>query len=273
MKLIDGNNFISHYLKISKPFIAGKIGGAELKLLYAYLNNIKQSQADIIEVSTISGVQPYNKENVAKYANCLLDALSSVDALAMWDRVIPGFEQHICEKSECYPIRLHDLEPYYYDEKPWCHQLKGKNVLLISPFTESAKKQYAQKDKVWPYGLLPDFNLLTIKYPTSNLLSKNPVDKSIFDFVNETNDKIDKVDFDVAIIGAGAASLLLASHIKQQGRSAIHMGGATQILFGIRGNRWDNFPQFQKFFNEHWIRPSKDETPEKANLAESGCYW
>ena len=51
------------------------------------------------------------------------------------------------------------------------------------------------------------------------------------------------------------------------------MGGATQVLFGVKGNRWDGIPEFQKYFNEYWVRPSKEETPEKANLAEDACYW
>ena len=39
MNIIDGNNFMKHHLKNDRFFAAGKIGGAELKLLYYYLNN------------------------------------------------------------------------------------------------------------------------------------------------------------------------------------------------------------------------------------------
>jgi len=51
------------------------------------------------------------------------------------------------------------------------------------------------------------------------------------------------------------------------------MGGSTQVLFGIRGKRWDNISEFHTFFNEHWTRPSKEETPEKVELVEGACYW
>jgi hypothetical protein len=50
------------------------------------------------------------------------------------------------------------------------------------------------------------------------------------------------------------------------------MGGATQLLFGVLGNRWQD-RDVSKFFNEHWKRPYPQETPEKANTIENACYW
>lgn len=47
------------------------------------------------------------------------------------------------------------------------------------------------------------------------------------------------------------------------GKKAIHMGGATQMLFGIKGKRWED--EYGEFMNEHWIRPSKEETPINAD--------
>ena len=45
--------------------------------------------------------------------------------------------------------------------------------------------------------------------------------------------------FDVAIIGCGAYGMPLAAMLKQAGKQAIHLGGATQLLFGIKGKRWE----------------------------------
>jgi hypothetical protein len=67
---------------------------------------------------------------------------------------------------------------------------------------------------------------------------------------------IDGKDFDVAIIGCGAYGFPLAAHLKRLGKKAIYMGGATQLLFGIKGKRWDNYRLISNFFNEHWVRPS-----------------
>ena len=57
------------------------------------------------------------------------------------------------------------------------------------------------------------------------------------------------------------------------GKAGIHLGGATQILFGIKGQRWRDIKEFQPFFNEHWTDPIESEKPEKRNLVEGACYW
>ncbi|MBK6274009.1 MAG: hypothetical protein IPF58_04575 [Saprospirales bacterium] len=51
------------------------------------------------------------------------------------------------------------------------------------------------------------------------------------------------------------------------------MGGATQILFGIKGKRWDNFPAIKNLYNEYWNRPLLSEKPEGFNLLENGTFW
>ena len=84
---------------------------------------------------------------------------------------------------------------------------------------------------------------------------------------------IAKIDFEIAILGCGAYGLPLAAAIKKMGRQAIHMGGATQLLFGINGKRWDKDPQVSELRNEYWINPSIQEKPPKADGVENGCYW
>ena len=76
-------------------------------------------------------------------------------------------------------------------------------------------------------------------------------------------------DFDVALIGAGAWSLPLGRRIKEMGKSAIHMGGEMQLLFGIKGKRWE----YAMIYNSAWVNSDPDETPKDANRVEDGCYW
>ncbi|MPN33589.1 hypothetical protein SDC9_181078 [bioreactor metagenome] len=86
-------------------------------------------------------------------------------------------------------------------------------------------------------------------------------------------EKISKSDFEIAIIGAGAYGLALGAYIKSLGKQAIHMGGATQLLFGIKGTRWDKHDFISNLYNENWIRPSENEIYKGANNVEGGCYW
>lgn len=66
---------------------------------------------------------------------------------------------------------------------------------------------------------------------------------------------------------------------------AIHLGGALQLLFGIKGKRWTNptygmksLPfitenYYNNLMNEFWTSPAKTEKPLNANNVEGACYW
>jgi hypothetical protein len=85
--------------------------------------------------------------------------------------------------------------------------------------------------------------------------------------------QMDAMSYDLVLVGAGLYSLPLVAHAVKRGKKGIHLGGATQLFFGIRGSRWDAMPEFQQFFNEFWTRPSAEETPAHFQQVERGCYW
>ena len=66
----------------------------------------------------------------------------------------------------------------------------------------------------------------------------------------------------------------MGAFIKRElGRQAVHLGGATQLLFGIKGCRWDAWPQFNALYNASWVRPLALETPDVHKAIEGGAYW
>lgn len=85
--------------------------------------------------------------------------------------------------------------------------------------------------------------------------------------------QMDSREYDIALIGCGGYGLSLAAHAKRQGKKAVHIGGALQLLFGIMGRRWEglDFPTKPRF--ENWVRPLPEETPGKQERVEGGCYW
>ncbi len=84
---------------------------------------------------------------------------------------------------------------------------------------------------------------------------------------------ISRTDFDIAILGCGAYGFPLAAEIKRMNKQAIHLGGATQIWFGIKGKRWDKELPIRNLYNDYWVKPSEDEKPKYASGVEGGCYW
>jgi len=63
------------------------------------------------------------------------------------------------------------------------------------------------------------------------------------------------------------------AHAKSLGSWAIHLGGGTQLLFGIKGRRWEKNPWIATLGNESWTRPASSETPVNFQHIEGGCYW
>jgi hypothetical protein len=61
----------------------------------------------------------------------------------------------------------------------------------------------------------------------------------------------------------------LAAHAKKIGKKAIHLGGTLQLLFGIRGGRFDQ----AGIYGEKWIRPLPEERPKNFQSMENGAYW
>ena len=54
---------------------------------------------------------------------------------------------------------------------------------------------------------------------------------------------------------------------------AIQMFGATQLLFGIKGKRWDDHPVIGKLYNDAWVRPAESEGIARRETVEGGSYW
>jgi hypothetical protein len=100
-----------------------------------------------------------------------------------------------------------------------------------------------------------------------------PAYENWFSGLEDLKSQMSANQFDVALIGASVYSLPLTVHAKKLGKQGIHMGGALQIYFGIKGNRWENNPIISSFYNDCWIRPLPEETPMNVSLIEGGAYW
>jgi hypothetical protein len=90
--------------------------------------------------------------------------------------------------------------------------------------------------------------------------------------------KIDNEEYDICLIGCGAYGFHLAAHVKRKGKKAVHIGGSLQLLFGIRGNRWEDenyndVYNYSKLMNKYWVKPNDNEKPIGSDNVEGSCYW
>lgn len=270
------NKYIYEKLISGEPFLAARFGDAELRaLVYTLENdlNLRKGFPDYIKkvMHLNAGFFPSTDENLSKFGHLLWESSKQVDVFGVWFNLLEDYVIHeTSPKAKL--VELIGLEPYR-SRNPWSKALKNKKVLVVHPFEESIKHQYAVHDKLFENPqVLPDFDLITYKAIQTN--AGGTCDFSTwFDALDYMYEDIKKIEFDIAIVGCGAYGLPLAAKIKKLNKQVIHLAGATQILFGIRGARWDVRPEMQQYFNEYWIRPSENEKPKDAKNVEGGCYW
>jgi hypothetical protein len=275
----EGHDHIAQLIKLGRPLMISRLGAVELSCLRFYLEKRCTTDKPFNEkirfqMSNNAGFFPVDDASLDTFSKLFLDKLKQVDIMGVW---FNKYEDVICNEhcKDADLVELGCLEPFSFTN-PWSALLAGKKVLIIHPFVESIRKQYTEKRRVLfaSPDVLPDFELKTIKAVQS--IAGTKVDYATwFDGYHYMCDEIAKVDFDICLIGAGAYGLPLASFVKQLGKQAIHMGGMTQILFGIKGKRWEELysDTIATLFNEHWIRPSPEETPSRKDKVENGCYW
>lgn len=279
LKEIEGNNLISDYFKQGDPFLVARAGGPECTIISCLIKDKKKQLPDFLIKHALSsqyasGEVLYcqlgqSEENLIKFAYDYCECIKNVDIMGVWS--VPDYDWLVntyCPNAQY--TRLWGLEPYHHNN-PWSKNLEGKNVLVIHPFEKSIHNNYKNREKLFDNSdVLPEFNLLTIK-AEQNVTNTSA---NYFEYMQRTIDKIQQVNFDIAIIGCGASGLPIGSYIKKEmNKIAIHMGAATQVLFGIIGKRWEAYPQFKKIINKYWTRPLSEEIPSDYLKVENGCYW
>lgn len=224
---------------------------------------------------TLSGFFPYSLSLGVDFYRRMIQDIPEIDVLASYIYE----EKHVKQFLTGVKKRV-SLDGFYAPfmwKNPWTKALAGKRVLVVHPFVESIRHQYENnRTKIWEDpDVLPEFKeLLTVKAVQSIADSKDQPFKDWFEALRYMEDEISKLDFDVAIIGCGAYGMCLAAHVKRMGKTAIHLAGWTQMLFGVYGNRWlKDQPEYSKFINNHWIRPNENERPKGLDKVENGCYW
>lgn len=268
----EGNHLIYQCITSSKPCMVVRLGAVEARCLYPWMKGRFPDTRTLENGMFCAGIFPANTIENKRFSKTYSDAIRQSDIMALWgvykERAIVN---KFCPEATF--IRARSIEPYYY-QNPWSRGLKDKRILVIHPFVDSIRKQYIVRNKIFQnQEILPQFKTIDfVKAVQSNAGAVSGF-KDWSSAYEHMCIEISKKDFDIAIIGAGAYSLPLSAYIKKIGKIAIQMSGATQILFGIKGMRWDNHSVISKFYNEFWIRPSIDETPPKIDKVEGGSYW
>lgn len=272
LTLEESNKLVSDLIIQNKPFSVARLGIGEINLFNKVVNNGAITQHDITKFNNLGGVYG---DCFNEFIEIYLKSIKSSGIHCYWANCGLDSEQdNIFSTTSPNSIKIHHrtVEPYYFDN-PWSKKLKGKKVLVINSFPETINQQYLKREKIWSdKEILPEFNLITYKSVQS--IGDLFPHKSWVESLNIMKNDISNIDFDIALLGCGAYGLPLVDFIKNDlNKSAIYVGGAIQILFGIKGSRWDNHDEISAMYNEYWVRPNDSERTINYKIVEGGCYW
>ena len=293
--ILEENNRLFSYLndKISndKQFIIPRIAGIEnnyvelgICLLQNQINEqqIEYLQKGINTMKNNAGIKLTSSDSIVKYAKLYLQAFEYCDAYFEWEpwgdvyKYIASSHNFInmnfAKKQQFWAFTLDIFHNIY--NNPWTKALKGKRILIISPFIKSMQEKLDILPEIYGVDLFPECEFVFIKPPqTQGDSESDEFDKELSKFMSEVVNI--KEQFDIALCSCGGYGNLVCAEIYKLGKSAIYVGGVLQMFFGIYGNRWlkERPDVMRLYMNKHWTRPKEEEHPEGHKKVEGGCYW
>jgi hypothetical protein len=270
--------------------LIGRNGTIELETLFFRLYGSSPNQAYPTSIARRmelhAGVWPSDKPNLDKWTFQMVEAIRLCDVLvAGWYEPLKQQEERFLNQTNTLAPRipLRSLEPYYVaPELRWTNCLAGQRVAVVSSFAKTIEEQIQQREFIWPIetdSLLPgNVEWVPIQTGYAPVLAQGvagwPKDIQSWDVAVQWMVKeVLKSKASIALIGCGALGMVVGVELKKHGVIAIVLGGATQVLFGIKGGRWANHSVISQMWNDAWVWPKASETPRGASLIEGGCYW
>lgn len=282
------SNYIQESLANNKHFIIPRLAGIENNLTHEAVLFVKKEITDVNilyskkrVMKNNAGIYISNLNSIIQYSQLYLDAFEKCELYCDWS-IYSNVAQY---SKRSFPFIYNNFKRKRVDSdtlsifnnihiEPWTLQLRGLRILIISAFIESIKEKIDDREKIYDIDLFPECSFVYLKPPQTN--GSNPSR----DFSLELKDFCEKIkeikdEFDIALCSCGGYGNLVCSYIYDLKKSAIYVGGALQMYFGVYGERWINEnPDIMKLYlNKYWTRPKNNEKPNDYDKIENSCYW
>ena len=140
----ESNDYIRDVILSHKVLSAGKIGNSE-RIGVIQCSQRALDNYGIENLHFNAGVYPPSLNCLYSFFLEYTYSISKINVFAQWIADGSGgfAEAPIIDEYAPKSQRIHSraLEPFYHED-PWSSALKGKRVLIVSPFEKSIKKQF-----------------------------------------------------------------------------------------------------------------------------------
>jgi hypothetical protein len=279
-------SLILQCLSQNKGCLIGRNGTVELEVLLNYHRYKKFFKDQTFTLERNAGVFPQEEQALLQWVEETTEANKTCDILAAgW--YAPLRQQELLFLNQVNPdyccVPLRSLEPYYVPPQlRWTALLSDQRVGVVSSFTKTMQGQLNRRNAVWGNQVdsyLPDSaEFVFFQTGYSPAIAKgqaewSPAVKTWMDAIDKLEADILAADVRIVLIGCGGLGMPLAQRLKQKGKIVLVLGGAIQVLFGVKGERWKHHDVIGKLWNKAWVYPSAEETPRGASFIERSCYW
>jgi hypothetical protein len=267
---------IKDYLKnCNKPFMIGRWGTTESDLLRHYLGLISKYEKKYNKkikknIKNKCGMFSNDKKSLEKYGKMYKKATKSADLMRMTDS-IHSEKKMIAYIDKNKKITSSGIIPWKQNS-PWTKYLKNKKILVFSPFKKDIIEQYEKRKSLFENDdVLPNFDLRVIRALNTRGGNNRGFD-SWFEALDHQKKKISSIDFDIALLACGSYGMPLCKFIKEElKKSSIYMASSLQLLFGLKGKRWEGKKGVENMYNDKWKYPS-DNVVNPSSISEDDYY-
>ncbi len=270
----EANSLITRKIMDGEPCMIARIGNTEGWIMQEYLNGSYSRfwQKWLYTTMGFFSREKYTLEDVDRFAEMMIAAVKKCDIHCCQFDIEINILNQFADDQSAYVCWDDCCSGFYDNPHFWMRALAGKRVLVISSLSETIAFQYGNRDKIFMGDYrLPDMELIFYEALQTQVDNKCGYD-DWFQAYQQMAEDIAGLDFDIAIIAAGAYAYPLAAMIKDMGRQAIDIASGIYPLFGIKMKRYDICRAINYMYNDAWIFPLEKPHPG-AEKIEKGCYW
>lgn len=283
--------YIETKIKQKRKFIIPRLHTIELNLAYLFHmytktmegnyspETYKQLQEKIVKENSMlkhyTGIALADDEQISAFSADYLMSIDKSELYCAWSHYdgIMNTQSAVDLIKKNYPSKqsiwggVMDVFHYIY-MNPWTHSLQNKKILIISNYEDSIIEQIKIREKIYGMDLFPSCTIVTLPSPAKYGGTQS---LGYFQSLKNIYKKIDKMgkSYDVALIAAGGYSASIANYVYDCGKSAIVVGDALLLYFGLYDSRLlkERSDIFRIYLNTYW---------KNVNGLENRCelpYW
>lgn len=267
------NNVVKKMIESGKPFALCRNGMGETDFI---IQQIRDRIKGTNKVNELEMAQIFDRNSgmLQQYFELMQHCYSEADIVCVWTSI--AMEEYLI-KHYAFKAKLTGTGIVgVLGNDVWHSALTGKRVLVVSPFVKTMEEQYKKREYLHKdINFLPKFELITVEAIWWYEGGRDSRFASWFQVLDYMYEECMKKEFDIALVGCSTFSMPLVIKLKEAGKQAIQTGADLQLLFGIKGKRWDNRLDLD-LYTEHWVYLPQETQLGDVNVidhVEGGAYW